>query len=615
MRALARIPTARSAELVLSALNHKMDEFLDYAVWLSINDLGAIWADAIASGAWKSEGREKQLEFGLKALEPKLASGILSKLLAGKTLDATGPMIELIGQAGAPEQLQMLWDQATIGKFDTTALSRSFRALAEAARLRNAKPSSDQDRVLPFLKHADEGVRAAAVRLAGAWKQSAAVPELLALAGDADASAAVRNASFEALREIGNKPQVSEGLHNLAAKNDKIRRQAAATLAAVDLGASVPLVVDALKQTADEQEALEFWRSLLSVKGAGAAIARAAAKTSLPESVAKAGLRAAREGARSEPDLVLALARSANLSDDSQNLTPAEIQQIVAKVKDGNPAHGELVYRRKELGCVLCHSIGGAGGKVGPDLTSIGASSPVDYLVESVFVPNRKVKEGYNSIQVTTKDEQELSGVLVRETDQELILRDATNKEISIPKKNISSKNIGGSLMPAGLADVLSPSERLDMVRFLSELGKPGPFDASKQTVARVWRVNAANATANDGDVAGSDLTGNSWQPIYTTVNGALLKQDLENELSLQNRRESFFAAARFQTARSGSVKLTLHGLNTPKAWIDGKPAGGNTEISADLPAGTHTLVVKLDPAQLPPQIMLETSEGSFLVD
>src|SRR5439155_13071289 len=122
-----------------------------------------------------------------------------------------------------------------------------------------------------------------------------------------------------------------------------------------------------------------------------AAIARAAAKTSLPESVAKAGLRAAREGARSEPDLVLALARSANLSDDSQNLTPAEIQQIVAKVKDGNPAHGELVYRRKELGCVLCHSIGGAGGKVGPDLTSIGASSPVDYLVESVFVPNRKV--------------------------------------------------------------------------------------------------------------------------------------------------------------------------------------------------------------------------------
>ena len=41
MRALAEIPCARSAELVLGALDKPMDHFLDYAAWLSINDLAA----------------------------------------------------------------------------------------------------------------------------------------------------------------------------------------------------------------------------------------------------------------------------------------------------------------------------------------------------------------------------------------------------------------------------------------------------------------------------------------------------------------------------------------------------------------------------------------------
>src|SRR5439155_18127050 len=135
--------------------------------------------------------------------------------------------------------------------------------------------------------------------------------------------------------------------------------------------------------------------------------------------------------------------------------------------KEGNPARGEAVYRRKELGCVVCHAIAGAGGRVGPDLASIGASAPVDYVIESVLAPNKKVKEGYHSIQVTTKDGQDLSGIPVRETGEELVLRDATNKELSIPKKDIETRKMGGSIMPAGLVEVLSPGERLDLFRFL----------------------------------------------------------------------------------------------------------------------------------------------------
>ena len=60
-RALARIPSARSAELVLSALEKPLDTHLEYAIWLSINDLAQPWIEAVESDAWKSEGRQKQL--------------------------------------------------------------------------------------------------------------------------------------------------------------------------------------------------------------------------------------------------------------------------------------------------------------------------------------------------------------------------------------------------------------------------------------------------------------------------------------------------------------------------------------------------------------------------
>src|SRR5205085_1535171 len=183
---------------------------------------------------------------------------------------------------------------------------------------------------------------------------------------------------------------------------------------------------------------------------------------------------------------------------ETENLTDAELGKIAAQVKNGDPARGEQVYRRKELSCMVCHAIGGAGGRVGPDLTSIGASAQVDYLVESILAPNKKVKEGYHSIQVTTKDGEELSGIPVRENNEELVLRDTSNKEISVPKKNIETRKIGGSIMPAGLVDFLTEGERLDLFRFLSELGKPGAYDATKGNVARVWRINSSTAPAQE---------------------------------------------------------------------------------------------------------------------
>jgi putative heme-binding domain-containing protein len=591
VRALARVPSARSAELVLNALNHPMDDFLDYAIWLSINELAEPWIKAVETGIWKIEGREKQLEFGLKAIPSSQAARVLAKLMATRPI-SSGNMIELIGQAGGQNELERLFSEAA--NLDT---ARALTALHEAARLRGAKPERNLDRVSTYLTATDKTVRRAAIRLAGTWKLTAAVPEITKAVDDPE----LRQVAFDALRDIGNKGDVVARLRELATRGDlQVRRRAAATLAAIDLGAGVPQVMDVLREMTSEEDALALWREVLTVRGAGAALARAVPKASLPELAMKSGLRAAREGARSEADLVIALSPSGQ----AQDLTRGEIEQIARRVKEGDPARGEQVYRRKELSCVVCHAIGGAGGKVGPDMTSIGASSPVDYLVESLFMPNSKIKEGYNSVLVSTRDNDEFSGIFVREDADQVVLRDATNKEISIPKKNLASRKVGGSLMPNGLLEALSPSERLDLLRFLSELGKPGPYDATRQNVARVWHVNLTD-----------DGSPENWTKIFTTTSGTLQKHDLESELSLANRREPFFAVARFQTAKHGAIKLTLDGVQTPKASLDGRPIGGNTDLVAELSPGIHTFKLKLDPAGLSDGIRLRISEGAFVVD
>jgi len=617
LRALARIPTARSAELALSVLDKgEVKGFLEYALWLTINDLAEPWAAAVESGAWKVEGREKQLQFALKAIEPKLATRLMTKVIGDKPLprDGAGGMIELIGQAGGPDQLRKLFDQVLNGGFTTEATTRALNWLADAARLRNVKPTGDLEAISKLIERTDEDVRAPAARLAGSWKLGALAPALAVLASRADSSEVVRRAAIEGLRELGGKDAVPALRALTKDNNERIRQAAAAALAATDLSGSMTQILDVVSTISKEDDALALWRSLLAVKGASDAFTKALRTATLPEAAARAGLRVAREGGRNEPNLVLALNKAGGLSDPTSTLTENEIHAIAYEVTKGNLANGEKIYRRKELSCVVCHSIGGAGGKVGPDMTSLGAATPLaDYIVEAVLLPNKRIKEGYNSVQVTTKDGEELSGNMVRESSEELILRDPTNKEFSIPKRKIQSRAMGGSLMPAGLLDILSPTERLDLYAFLWQLGKPGPYDATKQNVARVWRVNPALGTANAEDILKADVRGQGWFPVYSTVAGDVPKPDLEAEV--EGSKDAFWAATRFQTAKAGAVKLKLSGTASPKAWIDGKAVGGNSDIVLDLPTGAHSFLLKVNARDIDQALRLESDDATFLVD
>jgi len=624
VRALGKIPSARSAELVLSALDKPTDTFLEYAIWLSINDLAQPWLDAVRSGAWKIEGREKQLEYGLKAVESERASAALAELLKTHPLqrDGQGPWIDLIGQAGTAKELQLLFDKILENGFTDSVTAHALAALNEASRNRNIHPPDRRRRsqVQKFFDNPNEKIRVEAIRLAGAWKCSDCIPELMALVSAMHTPAGVRDAAFSSLREIGG-ARVIAGLTPLTTAHHvaEIRRPAVLALAGIDLTNTTPAAISLLRDVANEDDALTLWRSLLGNKDAAQTFSRALPASGFPRVAAKAGLRAARESGRSEPELILALSRAAGLDDAEKTLTAKEMKQLSESVSsNGDAARGEIIFRRRDVGCATCHAIGGIGGKVGPDLTSIGASAPVDYLIESVFYPNKKIKEGYHSVLVETQDGEALSGILVRENAEQLVLRDAGNKEFSIPKKSIKTRTMGGSLMPSALVDNLKSQEQIDLFRFLSELGKPGPFDASKANVARSWKIAAGSSRLEPSGEQKliADFADKSWQPVSSLVDGRLLHEDIQNMVASEKiPATSVFAGTQFQVTKAGPVHLKLSEISGVIVWIDGETVAAKSPISKELSAGTHKIVLKLDSRKIPESIRLETADGIFLAN
>ena len=159
---------------------------------------------------------------------------------------------------------------------------------------------------------------------------------------------------------------------------------------------------------------------------------------------------------------------------DIPKLTSSDIPQLIEEVrKRGNAGRGRQVYERAELACVTCHSIMGAGGKIGPDLGALGTAQPISFIIGAILEPQKEVKEGYISTSVATKDGDEFQGYVIREDAANIILNDILQKtEVTIPKKNVQDRRQIGSVMPAGLIDSLARQEFVDLVSYLSHLGE-----------------------------------------------------------------------------------------------------------------------------------------------
>jgi putative heme-binding domain-containing protein len=266
----------------------------------------------------------------------------------------------------------------------------------------------------------------------------------------------------------------------------------------------------------------------------------------------------------------------------------------------GNAAKGELLYHSAKVSCVQCHVIGGAGGKLGPDMSTIGASAPLDYVIESVLEPAAKVKEGYHGVNYTLTDGSSLTGIPFEENSTVIKIRVPGGMEVEVFKAKLKSSEIVGSLMPAGLVDALSEEEKINLFAFLGSVGRPGAFDASNGGVARVWKVTSNVDDAKTGRNLATAL------PAYSLTDGRLLPEHLEMPMAVITGNQAY-AVAKFTLGASTNVTLEVAGAK--EFWVDGQPASAGLKEFA---AGDHILTVPLKKDALPGTLKVSAANARF---
>jgi putative heme-binding domain-containing protein len=620
IRGLGKLKTVEAASVALMSLNLPRDRFLDFALATTMDELADVFMVALDQGQWKpdSPARAKQLEFALTSIDSRLAASYLSKRLAKESIpaDGTGPWIELIAQTGGKTELTKLFTQVVQKDFEGSVMIRAINALATAQRVRKQKPAGDLNQIRALLELKDPAVKMAAIRLVGVWQMKACI-SLLADVATEEAEASIQIAAMQSLQEIGQ-PSVSALARLVRSKNTGVRRQAVICLAALNPQAAAKPFYQSLSEIQNEQDLLNFWRQVLVKKNTGKVLAKHIPSTGITEMAALAGLTAARDAGRNEPELITVISPYANVTKKAQELTPDRVAELIDLVEhDGQPARGEAVYSREDMQCMTCHAIGGVGGKVGPDMTSLGASAPIDYLIESIYKPNAKIKENYHSVNILTVDGLVLTGIIVGSENNEVILRDARNKLVRIPKDDIEFQKPGKSLMPEGLVDRLTQQEQVDLIKFLTQLGRPGNYDASKGGVARVYEVFTGTQRADDGNIQElmSETQADQWVPFLSRVNGSVAGVQLARKAKVDRAKESVgvYLKTDIEVVTDGDVTLSANGADAADLWVDAMPIEGDTNFTTELTAGKHTVVIRLDGKKLPASFRFVSRDVTFL--
>jgi putative heme-binding domain-containing protein len=120
-----------------------------------------------------------------------------------------------------------------------------------------------------------------------------------------------------------------------------------------------------------------------------------------------------------------------------------------------------------EKHCAVCHQLAGKGAKVGPQLDGIGTRG-LDRLMEDILDPNRNVDQTLRVTNLALKNGQIVSGLLLREEGEVLIIADSQGKEVRVPKSSVDDRATSPlSPMPANLVDQIDESDFYSLMAYL----------------------------------------------------------------------------------------------------------------------------------------------------
>jgi putative heme-binding domain-containing protein len=158
---------------------------------------------------------------------------------------------------------------------------------------------------------------------------------------------------------------------------------------------------------------------------------------------------------------------------DMRDLLTRRHQGFLKARKD--VALGAQVFAKS---CGNCHQVGGQGARIGPQLDGLGVRG-LDRMLEDILDPNRNVDQAFRLTTLNLKKGQVVSGLLLKEEGEVLVLADAQGKEVRVPKEAVEERGTSQiSPMPANFAEQVPEADFYHLLAYLltlqSKPDKPG---------------------------------------------------------------------------------------------------------------------------------------------
>ncbi|MBL8851801.1 MAG: c-type cytochrome [Planctomycetaceae bacterium] len=530
------------------------------------------------------------------------AGAVMNLLRSGKVPpERLGPVLEIVCTRGNAQELAYVYEQVLQpDAFPEQVRVDVLQKLADAALTRKVIPDGDLGGIAGLLTAEASKLRTAAIPLCGLWGVRAAIAPLSQVATDVMSSDADRTASLNALLRI-DPIAAATVIETLTGDSQPfvLRAEGIAALTRIDLAKAAALSAGALAEGTAGDDPSRIVDAFLERQGGSDALASALGNTPPPEDVAKLALRRMYAVGRSDAALSSVLEQAAKVAGKVTTPTGADLAALIAEVgTHGDPARGEAVFRRSDLSCLKCHAVSQAGGQIGPDLSAVGSNSPVDYLVTAVYDPDAQIKEAYVSKTVLTVDGLTLQGIVVDRTDQRLVLKDADGRRHEIPLADIDDEIEGKSLMPKGLVKFMTQQEIVDVLAFLSQLGRPGPYAVRATPRMQRWRalkdvpLELQTDIPNDELFEDRILKSAAWSPIYARVDGAL---PLDEAVEQSASGSVIYLQGEFDVQTAGPIGIRAISKAPLSVWVDSEAFSTGGDVIVPATAGRHSVTLRVD--------------------
>ncbi len=166
-----------------------------------------------------------------------------------------------------------------------------------------------------------------------------------------------------------------------------------------------------------------------------------------------------------------------------------QLWQIVAFVRSlsagraseqaqGDSEAGMAVY--KAHGCAVCHRVRGDGGRMGPDLSNIGAMRSLGHLQEAVRDPNAEVLPQHWMVKAKTNSGATVTGMRLNEDTFSVQIIDGTGRLASYSKADFSEFEVDRSSTMPSYADQIAGADFDNLIAYLASLDIRGGSSATE---------------------------------------------------------------------------------------------------------------------------------------